>query len=197
MGRKRKPSEIEETPSLASSSNPNAPAVQPVFADASTVAQPQARAKTDYLSFTGARNFRERILFSLLSGKAIRIDDIRVMRRSESDGPLGLRDYEVSFLRLIDRLTNGTECRINDTGTALKFKPGLLIGNPSPLPIQHQHPTPNASGSGLDHRQCRAIGYFIEPLLLLASFCRNPTNIEFIGATNGELDPSVCSWLTL
>ena len=54
--------------------------------------------KTD-LVFTGAAMFRQRIVCSLLSGKAIRIDHIR----ADEEAP-GLTDYEASLLRLVDKV---------------------------------------------------------------------------------------------
>ena len=80
--------------------------------------------KGKLLKFVGSANFRQRIVLATLSGRAIRIDDIR----TEDESP-GLRDFEASFLRLIDKLTNGTMIKINETGTSLKFKPGLIVGN--------------------------------------------------------------------
>jgi hypothetical protein len=49
---------------------------------------------------------------SVLSGKSIKIIKIR-----ELDEDPGVTDYEVSFLKLLDQLTNGTQVKVNDTGT--------------------------------------------------------------------------------
>lgn len=57
-----------------------------------------------FIEFKGSKLFRTRIICSVLSGKAIRIDDIRTL-----DPQPGLREYEVSFLRLIDKLSNGSK----------------------------------------------------------------------------------------
>jgi RNA 3'-terminal phosphate cyclase len=65
------------------------------------------------LRFKGSENFRQRLVCSTLSGKPIRIDDIR----SGDENP-GLRDYEASFLRLIEKITNGCIVEINETGEA-------------------------------------------------------------------------------
>ena len=46
------------------------------------------------LKFRGSSHFRQRIALSTLSGKAVRIDDIR--HRDEAPG---LRDFEANFLR--------------------------------------------------------------------------------------------------
>lgn len=81
------------------------------------------------LKFRGSSHFRQRIALSTLSGKPIRIDDIR--HREEAPG---LRDYEANFLRLIEKLTNGCRIEINETGTSLYYKPGVLaFGHPGDL----------------------------------------------------------------
>lgn len=67
------------------------------------------------LSFKGCSSFRHRIICATLSGKSIRISDIRA-----DEG--GLRDFEASFLRLIDKLSNGSHIEINDTGTKLRLE---------------------------------------------------------------------------
>jgi RNA 3'-terminal phosphate cyclase-like protein len=63
------------------------------------------------LRFKGSENFRQRLVCSTLSGKPIRIDEIRA-----GDENPGLRDYEASFLRLIEKITNGCIVEINETG---------------------------------------------------------------------------------
>jgi len=63
------------------------------------------------LRFKGCQSFRLRLLLSTLCGKSIRIDDIRA-----NDPSPGLRDFEASFLRLLEKLTNGCVVEINETG---------------------------------------------------------------------------------
>lgn len=63
------------------------------------------------LRFRGCQQFRQRLLLSTLTGRAIRIDDIRA-----NDQSPGLRDYEASLLRLFEKLTNGCLVEINETG---------------------------------------------------------------------------------
>lgn len=60
-------------------------------------------------------------------------------------------------------------------GTVVKYTPGLLLGGK----LQH------------DCGTSRAIGYFLEPLLCLAPFCKKPLNITLHGVTNDNVDPSV------
>lgn len=48
---------------------------------------------------------------TVYSSRPVRIDEIRAF-----DDEPGLRDYEVSFLRLMDKLSNGCAVQINETG---------------------------------------------------------------------------------
>lgn len=75
------------------------------------------------LVYKGSNGFRQRLLLSVLSGKSVKITEIRRMQ----DEP-GLQEYEISLIRLLDKITNGTVVEINETGTALYFQPGLLHG---------------------------------------------------------------------
>lgn len=63
------------------------------------------------LRFRGSQHFRQRLACATLSGRTIRIDDIR----SRDENP-GLRDYEASLLRLLEKVTNGCVVEINETG---------------------------------------------------------------------------------
>lgn len=84
-------------------------------------------------------------------------------------------DFEMSFLQLVDKLTNGTRTTVNETGTGVYFQPGILIG-------------------GIITHECdvgRGIGYFLEALIWVAPFCKNPLSITLSGVTNNEQDTSV------
>ena len=100
----------------------------------------QTMSKNQSLNFKGCSIFRYRIIASTLTGKvgsiasgqgdgeltelkAIRISDIR----ANTESP-GLRDFEASFLRMIEKLSNGCMIEINDTGTKMRYKPGVLVG---------------------------------------------------------------------
>lgn len=64
---------------------------------------------------------------------------------------------------------------MNETGTSLLYKPGLLIGG------------------NVDHECCvqRSIGYFLESIVCLAPFCKKPLKLTLTGVTNDGIDPSV------
>ncbi|GLC44223.1 hypothetical protein PLESTB_000754400 [Pleodorina starrii] len=130
------------------------------------------------LKFKGCQHFRQRLVCSTLSGRPIRIDDIRA---ADPESP-GLRDFEASFLRLLEKLTNGCVVEINETGTSLRYRPGVVV-----------------CGSGLTH-DCgtsRSIGYFLEPLLVLGLYGKKPLSITLRGITNDETDPGVDTFRTV
>lgn len=123
------------------------------------------------MKFKGSRSFRNRILCATLSQKAIRIDDIRV-----NDENPGLRDYEASLLRLVEKITNGCTVQINATGTAMKYIPGVIVGGDD---LEHNCPL------------TRSIGYYLEFLLAVCPFAKNATAMTLTGITNDDNDNSV------
>lgn len=92
-------------------------------------------------------------------------------------------EYEASFLRLIEKVTNGCRVEIDETGTSLYYKPGLIIGGK----VTH-HCSPQ-----------RAIGYYLEGLLQLAPFGKDPLYATLSGITNhnDKLDVSVDAFRTV
>ncbi|KAJ7986878.1 hypothetical protein DPEC_G00332970 [Dallia pectoralis] len=122
------------------------------------------------LNFVGCNFFRQRLVLSTLSGKRVKITNIR----SKDDNP-GLRDFEASFIRLLDKITNGTRIEINQTGTVLFYQPGLLIGGS----VEH------------DCNTQRSVGYYLEALLMMAPFMKMPLKAVLKGVTNDPTDPSV------
>lgn len=85
------------------------------------------------------------------------------------------KEYEISLLRLLEKITNGSKIEISHTGTAILFNPGVLIGGP----ITHECPL------------SRSIGYFLEPIVALAPFCKRPLVLTLKGITGDEKDLSV------
>lgn len=77
----------------------------------------------DLLQFSGSNFIKQRLILSLLSGKAVQIVDIR----KDDDEP-GVKGFEVSLIRLLDKISNGTQIEIGSSGTSIYFKPGLLHG---------------------------------------------------------------------
>ncbi|KAG0710751.1 RNA 3'-terminal phosphate cyclase-like protein [Chionoecetes opilio] len=98
------------------------------------------------LTYEGNNYFRQRLILSTLSGKPVRIRNIR----TKADDP-GLKDYEVSFIRLLDCLNNGSIIEVNETGTALLYKPGVLVGGQ----LEHSCPLSRGIGKGKgDSQDC-------------------------------------------
>ncbi|XP_011691068.1 PREDICTED: probable RNA 3'-terminal phosphate cyclase-like protein isoform X2 [Wasmannia auropunctata] len=69
-----------------------------------------AKIKNKILIYEGNNYLRYRLLLSTLSGKPVRITNIR----TKNDDP-GLKEYEISFIRLLDKMTNGTKIELNET----------------------------------------------------------------------------------
>ncbi|KAL9405355.1 hypothetical protein Peur_002327 [Populus x canadensis] len=69
-----------------------------------------------------------------------------------------------------------TVVKINETGTMVQYKPGILMG-----------------GRHLVHDcgESRAVGYFLEPLLVLGLFSKKALSIRLKGITNDSNDPCV------
>ncbi|KAF0687225.1 Aste57867_20987 [Aphanomyces stellatus] len=122
------------------------------------------------LKFQGCAHFRQRLICATLSGRRIRIDNIR----GDSEEP-GITEFEANFLRLLDNVTNGSQIEINETGTVLKYTPGFIVGGT----IEHDCGTK------------RAIGWFLEALVALAPFAKRPLVATLKGITNDDVDVSV------
>lgn len=65
--------------------------------------------------------------------------------------------------------------QINYTGTAVVFRPGHLFGGS----ISFDAPT------------ARAISYYLEPILAMAPFCKEPLKITINGVVNNDMDASI------
>lgn len=124
------------------------------------------------LRYKGAAYLRHRLVLSILSSRPVRVTSIRPVA-----GAPGLSPPEVSLLRLLDKLTTGTRIDIDETGTALSFRPGLLLGGTL---VHECHPA-------------RGLGYYLEALLMLAPFTKLPLAVTLRGATHTTTDLSVDS----
>lgn len=95
-------------------------------------------------------------------------------------------------MRLLEKVTNGTIIEISVTGaftdsiflwgstngllgTAILLKPGIISGGV----LSHDCPT------------SRSIGYFLEPIIQLAPFAKQPVQLTLKGVTTDENDLSV------
>ncbi|XP_072998054.1 probable RNA 3'-terminal phosphate cyclase-like protein [Typha latifolia] len=132
--------------------------------------------KTSYMRLKGSSHLRQRLVLSTLASTPIVVEEIRA-----DDTSPGLRSHEISLLRLLEKVSDDCLVEINETGTKLRYKPGVLMG-----------------GKNLVH-DCgigRSIGYFIEPLILLGLFGKKPLSVRLKGITNDPKDPSVDTFRT-
>lgn len=124
------------------------------------------------LRFTGSKYLAQRLVLATLTGKTIRISQIRA---SSTSAP-GLAPHEVSLLRLLDAITNGSQIEFSYTGTTVAYKPGLINGSAAGY---------GASGGVVRHEvpaDCsRGLSYFLLPLCLLAPFAKSPVSVLFTG----------------
>lgn len=122
------------------------------------------------ITFEGSNCFRQRLVLSVLTGKTLIINKIR-----HKDIESGINENEMNLLKLIEKVTNGSNIYVDESGTQLRFKPGILFGGQ----IDHN--------CGLH----RSIAYYIEVLLMLSPFCKRPIEATLSGITNDQIDPSV------
>nr|CAG8555735.1 10190_t:CDS:2 [Entrophospora candida] len=118
----------------------------------------------------GHNYFRQRLILATLSGKIVKIEKIRPDHED-----LGIKDFEVSFLRLLEKATNGSSIEISYTGTSVLYKPGVITG-------------------GKIFHECsntRAIGYYLEQIIALAPFAKIPFDLTLTGITNDNNDISI------
>jgi len=123
----------------------------------------------------GPEAFRTRLALATITGRPLRLDAIRP---GDPTSP-GLRPWEASLLRLLEKVTSGAAVEINETGTSLKYRPGVILGGG---PIHHAcHPG-------------RGLSFYLEPLLLISLFARKPLSAVLSGVTDGGPDPSIDAW---
>ncbi|KAI8994481.1 RNA 3'-terminal phosphate cyclase [Pilobolus umbonatus] len=125
---------------------------------------------SNLVKFEGDNYLRQRLILSTLSGKPVRIEKIR----PDDENP-GLKDFEMKFLNLLEKVTNGSVIEISYTGTSILYRPGAIEGGR----IEHDCGTE------------RSITYFLEPLIALAPFSKKPFVLVLQGITTDHIDPSV------
>lgn len=136
------------------------------------------------LRFSSHTALTSRLVLSTLLGRVVRIDQIR----PDSPTNPGLAPHEISFLRLLEAVTNGSHIEISYTGTVVLYKPGLITGSAAGS---------GASSSGVLHHEIpanntRGLSYFLLPLCLLAPFSKTKFNIQFTGP--GVITSSTEKW---
>ncbi|KAK7756826.1 hypothetical protein SLS62_001271 [Diatrype stigma] len=148
--------------------------------------------KPEFVRLTGHRSLTERLVLATLTGRPLHISQIRPSSPTEP----GLAPHEVSFLRLLEAVTNGSSMQISYTGTTLVYQPGLITGAAAGYGaadgvVEHQLPA-----------ACRrGVTYFLLPLCLLAPFAKAHMNVRLAGpgvitSATAAGDPSVDSFRT-
>ena len=115
-------------------------------------------------------------MLSVLSGRQVIVKGIR----SDDENP-GLLDHEIDLLKLIQKITNGTDVNINKSGTRLILKPGIIDSAEGML-ITH-----NCSLS-------RSITYYLEVVTIFGIFGKTQMNLQLHGNTDDSLDQSIDSF---
>ncbi|CAD2101245.1 RNA 3'-terminal phosphate cyclase-like protein, putative [Plasmodium vinckei lentum] len=147
------------------------------------------------MEFFGSNYFRFRLALSLISGKAITIKNIRKKnshKKINKDDEIddneineGLQEYEAKILKLIDKLCDDTTIKINEYGDELYFKPGFLIGNVNDeVRISDLNNTFHCGNE-------RSISYFLEFLIMIVPFFKNPVKLLLKGITDDQIDRTV------
>ncbi|SCM10330.1 RNA 3'-terminal phosphate cyclase-like protein, putative [Plasmodium chabaudi adami] len=147
------------------------------------------------MEFYGSNYFRFRLALSLISGKAITIKNIRKKnshKKINKDDEIddneineGLQEYEAKILKLIDKLCDDTTIKINEYGDELYFKPGFLIGNVNDeIRISDLNNTFHCGNE-------RSISYFLEFLIMIVPFFKNPVKLLLKGITDDQIDRTV------
>lgn len=157
---------------------------------------------SNIITCEGSTHFRLRLICATLSGKTLVIKNIRATatpHNSSESGDMtgdmtglagddiisggknhiGLLDYEASFLRLLEKITDGCVIDINETGTMLRYKPGVITG------ISRGKHICNSS---------RSIGWYLMGILPLFLFSKSESNtLSLEGITNNEVDMGIDS----
>ena len=64
-------------------------------------------------------------------------------------------DYEASFLRLLEKVTNGCRIRINETGTEVHYVPGFVSGGAG---LKHDCPPSRGIGKSQAKKELKTCG---------------------------------------
>jgi RNA 3'-terminal phosphate cyclase-like protein len=131
---------------------------------------------SDLLKLNGSNYFRIKIAYSVLLNRPIEISGIR-----ENDVNPGLTEYEINFLKLVEKITNGTNVEVSKTGTQVRFYPGVITNN---YGDEFEFECDNS----------RSITYYLEGILPIAMYGKESLNCILYGVTNDNDDISVDSF---
>ncbi|TVY86673.1 RNA 3'-terminal phosphate cyclase-like protein, partial [Lachnellula willkommii] len=123
----------------------------------------------EFLRFTTHKSLTQRLILSTLTGRPIHVSQIR----SSSPTNPGLAPHEISFLRLLDSITNGSSLQISYTGTTFTYIPGLITGS-----VVNNGDVVRCA---LPESCRRGVSWFLLPLCMLGPFSKAPLNVRFEG----------------
>ncbi len=123
--------------------------------------------------FKGAKYFRLRIAYSLLTLTPIEIDEIRTDFVN-----IGISSFEVSFLKFIEMISNGTKIFISSTGTLLRFIPGTITNN-------------YGKEFFFDFDKSRGLSYYIEGFIPICLYGKEKLSCKLKGVSNNNEDLSM------
>ncbi|KAI3378362.1 hypothetical protein SNEBB_004613 [Seison nebaliae] len=125
-----------------------------------------------FINYSGEESFRQRLILSSLFRRPIIIQNIRC----NSDDFIGLKNYEMKLLVIIDELSNGSQIEVNKSGTRIVYFPGSLCGGNIEVDLRDSE---------------RSVGYFIEFLFPLCVFSSSSVKCNFINCvTHDNIDPT-------
>ncbi|KAJ5085690.1 RNA 3'-terminal phosphate cyclase-like protein [Penicillium argentinense] len=133
------------------------------------------------LKFTSHHNLVERLVLATIIGRPIRIKEIRT---SSPTNP-GVKPHEVAFIRLLSNITNAEKIILNETGTELYYKPGMIVGSATKAGAQGTDSSASTKlvkpESFMNNEYDRGLSYFLIPLCMLAPFAKTELDILFSG----------------
>eukprot|EP00921_Rhytidocystis_pertsovi_P018447 GHVQ01029183.1.p1 GENE.GHVQ01029183.1~~GHVQ01029183.1.p1 ORF type:complete len:506 (+),score=36.91 GHVQ01029183.1:259-1776(+) len=167
-----------------------------LHAPSSSLLSTSCRVPQNTLIYSGISHFRTRIVLATIAGCPILIKAIR-----RHHGEAGLRRHEVSLLRLLDKITEGSVVEIDETGSELFYWPGTIVGGDTSQSAGGANGVPIVSGecseTGVSYSHVHNCGkevcvsYFIEALMMVAPFGKFPLDILLQGLTHDGMRPPV------
>ena len=129
-----------------------------------------------YEELQGSNLFRLKIAYSFILNRPIKLSNIR----PDSTNP-GMNQYEISFLKLVSEISNGTKININQTGTGFTLIPGTITNNYGDEFV-------------FECDKSRCITYYAEGLIPICLYGKESLHIKLKGITNNLIDNSVDSF---
>ena len=129
-----------------------------------------------YEELQGSNLFRLKIAYSFILNRPIKLSNIR----PDSTNP-GMTQYEISFLKLVSEISNGTKININQTGTGFTLIPGTITNNYGDELV-------------FECDKSRCITYYAEGLIPICLYGKESLHIKLKGITNNLIDNSVDSF---